>query len=131
MFGSNVKPDAMAIMLQKLNIWLEGTFTLPVQSVVAMFTPYDKSYDFEKDYVTMKKMFALFPWLESRQIIVIYSNKYGRKFRNFAEVTSNSKEKNLRFVDLHLRVQNYYDVDDHPNARGHEKIAEILAGILH
>jgi lysophospholipase L1-like esterase len=130
MFGSNGKPDVMANMLQKMNIWLEGTFTLPVQSVVAMFTPYDKSYDFGKDYVTMKKVFALFPWLKSKRVIVIYSNRYGRKFRNFAEVTSRSTEKNLRFVDLRLGVKDYYDVDDHPNARGHERIAEILAGIL-
>ncbi len=130
MFGSNGKPDVMAGMLQKMNVWLEGTFTLPVQSVVALFTPYDKSYDFERDYVAMKKVFTLFPWLKSKQVIVIYSNKYGRKFKNFAEVTSRSTEKNLRFVDLHLGVKDYYDVDDHLNVRGHERIAEILAGIL-
>jgi hypothetical protein len=130
MYSPKGRPDALAGILRKMNVWLEGTFTLPVQSVIAWYTPYDKSYDFEPHYEAMTKVFELFPWLKSKQVIVIYSNRYGRKYRNFAEVTGKSKERFLRFVDLHLGTEDYYAVDDHLNARGHEKIAQILAGIL-
>ncbi|NTU53341.1 MAG: SGNH/GDSL hydrolase family protein [Chlorobiaceae bacterium] len=130
MFGST-KRDVFADFFSKLNLWLEGTFTLPVHSAVALFTPYDKSYDFGPHYLAMKKVFSLFPWIENKRVIVIYSNRYGRKYRNYAEVTRGETNPNLRFVDLQFGVEYYFDVDDHPNVRGHAKIAEILGGIIH
>lgn len=63
-----------------------------------------------------------FPRLDQKQVLVFYSNSYGKKFSDWSE-----EQGNIRLLDLDLRRHHYHRIDDHLNRDGHRHVAEQLA----
>ena len=63
--------------------------------------------------------------LKTKNIIIFYSNGYGRKFADW-----NRSQGNINFVDLNIQPSHYYMLDDHLNSTGHQYIANSLITLL-
>ena len=84
-----------------------------------------------KHFAAMNQVFERFSTLlRGKKVIVFYSNPHGQKFDNFSEVTRSANDKNIRFVDLDLRPEDYYSMDDHPTKYGHQRIADKLFDLI-
>ena len=64
--------------------------------------------------------------LENKEIFIFYVNDSNRKFSNFPE----GKLNNLTYFNIDLDKEDFYLIDDHPNPKGHKKIAEKIISII-
>lgn len=69
------------------------------------------------------------PELASRRVIVFYANGHGRAFSGFPR-GRDATLPNVEFVDLEMSPGDFYRLDDHPTAAGHEKMATRLAALF-
>lgn len=67
--------------------------------------------------------------LENKRVIVMYSNPYGQKYRNFPSGTD-ARMANVHFVDLDLSPDLYHKLDNHMGPAGHQAAAERLLAYL-
>ena len=63
--------------------------------------------------------------LEGKRIIVIYSNSYGQKYRDFPS-GPDARMPNVYFLDLNLARSDHHKLDNHMTPEGHRKAAERL-----
>lgn len=75
---------------------------------------------------TLKKYDHL---LRGKRVIVTYSNEWGRRFRDFPS-GPDAELPNVTWLDAGLARGDYFQVDDHPNIRGHQKMGNALARAL-
>ena len=111
------------------NLSLSGLVRAPVRYFRAMGRGHElPTYSVEK---TEQHRFHLldvlskFPRLDRKQVLVFYSNSYGKKFPDWSD-----KQGTIRLVDLDLRRNHYHRIDDHLNRDGHRHVADQLAIIL-
>lgn len=86
--------------------------------------------DFSKHYWLINKVFTRFPWLKGRRVIVFYTNAFGLKFHNYAEVVKRPNVLGAEFVDFDLASNLYYSFDSHLTKAGHREIAQKLLPVV-
>lgn len=121
----SVKPGAGGT----LELWTKDAFKLPLKLLLAPLRK-ASSKDFVPHYAAMQAVFLKFAWLEDKRVFVFYSNSWGLKFSNFAEVVGAGPAGGPRFLDLPLEPQDYYLLDDHLTEQGHQKVARLLEAAL-
>lgn len=62
-----------------------------------------------------------YPQLLEKEVLIFYSNSYGKKFPDWERQIGS-----YRFLDLNFGKEHYYAIDDHLNERGHAFIASKL-----
>ncbi len=85
--------------------------------------------DFSPHYRPLMDRIREHDALRSKQVIVFYSNAHGRGFRSFP-AGPDRELPNVVFVDPGLERSDYYRIDDHLTAKGHEKLARRLLKAL-
>jgi len=67
--------------------------------------------------------------LRTKKVIIINSNEWGKVFKNYK--TGYDKDYNhIYFLDINLKRDDHYFIDDHPNLAGHKKIADQIYKFL-
>ena len=89
----------------------------------------EEPLNFGGHYPALIEVLRAVPELASKRVIIFYSNGHGRAFSDFPKGPDASLP-NVTFVDLGLEPSDYYRLDDHPTAAGHEKIAARLAELI-
>lgn len=90
----------------------------------------EQDIDFTPHYDALKKVLKKYRnYLGNKQIIILYSNSHGERFRNFPRGLD-GEIKNLFFVDSRITKNDYFLIDDHLTAEGHKKIGFMLADSL-
>jgi hypothetical protein len=69
-------------------------------------------------------------YLSGKKIVIFYSNDYGHAFDEDWAKTVTRGSYTVSFVDLGLRREHYFRVDDHLNSDGHSFVAQKLLGII-
>jgi len=82
---------------------------------------------FEPLHNVLKKFSGM---LKDKRIIIFYSNSHGLKFNDFERFNDNLDFKNISLIDLNIKRDFYYVVDDHLTSDGHKFIARKLIGII-
>jgi hypothetical protein len=88
--------------------------------------------DFLPHCQAMNGVFAKFPWLNNKRIIIFYANGAYENFKNFEQVGRQCSAIAATFVELNLG-QNpslHYVVDMHLNRLGHREVARKLAPLV-
>jgi hypothetical protein len=70
-----------------------------------------------------------FPQFKSKQIIVFYVNQNGFTFHDFPSGID-TRLPNVRFVSIPFSQEDFFDLDDHLNAKGHQKISDSLSRLV-
>jgi hypothetical protein len=104
------------------------TFTAPITGLRQAVFP-RKPYDFNDHYGPFIALLRKYPSLSNKRVLVVYSNAHGDKFRNYP-VGRDQQLPYVEFIDLDLRREDYYQLDDHPVSEGHRKIGRQLFDVL-
>ena len=64
--------------------------------------------------------------LKKKEVYIFYVNDFNRKFTNFP----NKKVDNITYFSIELEKNDFYKIDDHPNANGHNKIANQIIELI-
>lgn len=112
---------------QKLRRWMRMVPWVPIAIVRDAFvTGFSMDVDFSLHYLALDPILSSFPWLNSKRVIVFYTNgPYGR-YKNFVELGARSRLASSIFVDLSLGPESHLPLDGHLNERGHRRTAEML-----
>lgn len=124
MVNSHLKRDP----LKRSKDWLGKSLTLAVDKV-AKKAHAESEIDFEPHFQALKNIFDQFNWIKQKKVIVIYSNGFGVKFKDFNKY-SISTYPNVKFIDMNLSRDNYFKLDDHLNVSGHKAIANRLSDLI-
>lgn len=84
-----------------------------------------KFIDFTEHQKYLEKIIKTFD-LENKQIYIFYVNDFNRKFTNFP----NKKVDDITYFSIELDKNDFYKIDDHPNANGHNKIANQIIELI-
>lgn len=116
--------------LSTLGAWVREANSAPFRIVQPLFVrkEFDKSFGIHLEAI--RPVFAAFPWLQNKRVIVFYSNGHGGRFRDVEATTRTLNTERLRFVDLDIPPELFRPVDGHPTPAGHRFIAERLAPLL-
>jgi hypothetical protein len=84
-------------------------------------------FDFRTHYGPLNKILAEFPWIGSKRLIIFYSNLGGIKFDHFSDaIRQPASISGATFIDLDTNPEFFFVIDDHPNRRGQQEIADKL-----
>jgi lysophospholipase L1-like esterase len=89
----------------------------------------EQAPSFAEHYAAFLPVVARHRALETKRVIVFYSNAHGTRFRHYP-VGRDQQLPYVEFIDVVLDSRDYYSVDGHPNAAGHQAIARQLYGAL-
>jgi hypothetical protein len=118
--GRSIQPGAAST----LKLWAMDALKLPLKLLLAPLRKPHK--DFAPHYAALQAVFQRFSWLKDKHVLVFYSNPWGLKFSNYAEVVAASPAGAPRFLDLQWGPEDYFLVDDHWTESGHRKVASLL-----
>lgn len=123
--GRSIKPSGAST----LRLWARDALKLPLKLLLSPVrkAPYK---DFAPHHAAIQAVFREFSWLEGKKVLVFYTNPWGARFSNYAEIVGPPRAAAPRFLDLPLTPQDYYLVDDHLTERGHQKVAALLEAEL-
>jgi len=110
--------------LEKIRKMIRYSLQIPLQELTQK-TTYFQWKDHERELMDVIKDF---PLIHQKKIYVVitpealwrrnyYKDYNPKKYQNY---------KNLEFIYIQKEKHHYFLIDDHPNAMGHEKIAEVL-----
>lgn len=68
--------------------------------------------------------------LQTKRIILFYSNAHGGKFLDFP-TGKDRQVPNLEFAELSLDPEGYFRIDGHPTAASHKKAGQQLFKVIH
>ena len=84
-----------------------------------------KPIDFIEHQYYLEKIINNFD-LKNKEVYIFYVNDFNRKFTNFP----NKKVNNITYFSIELEKNDFYKIDDHPNANGHNKIANQIIELI-
>ena len=108
---------------------LEGIGRSLGEPLIAIKRSVQANPDFAPHYEQIIQVFADFPVLSKKRVIVFYSNTYGRRFANFPN-GSDRHSPNLFFADLSLTSTDYFLVDGHLTKSGHSTVGKQLRAVI-
>lgn len=120
------QPSALAT----LGAWVKEANSAPFRAVQPLFVDKESGKSFDAHLAALRPVFAAFPWLRDKRVIVFYSNGHGGRFRDFAQLTQTMNDERLHFVDLDIPPELFRPLDGHPTPAGHRLIAERLVPLL-
>jgi hypothetical protein len=124
---SQARQDSLGIV----GSWIIGALKSPARAAKRLFFDVRAEFnDFTPHYAALIKVLDRFSWAKERRVLIFYTNEFGVKFSNFADVANLHVRGSIEFVDLNLGVELFFVLDDHLNKAGHRKIAEELFTIL-
>ncbi len=109
------------------NEWnLASFFGFPIHFLKSFYKkPHTYSTDAAEHKKYIKEILSRYDLLNDKNIIIFYSNAHGKKFINWNEVYGN-----IKFVDLNLDQNHYFQIDDHLNKEGHKYISFQIHELL-
>jgi len=116
-------------VMAKMPSVLEGIGRSLGEPVLAIKRSVADAPDFVPHYEQIIHVLADFPSLSRKQVLVFYSNSYGRKFANFQN-GRDSHFPNLYFAELNVTSMDYFLVDGHLTKEGHSKIGKQLKSLV-
>ena len=111
--------------LKKLRKAFRYSLTIPIDVITNKNQIMDFTHHEGKIYEIVKR----YPFLQNKKIILIYSNGYNIKFKNFPSKKYKALS-NFQFVDLNLGEEHFYQIDGHLTKYGHEVVAKKLSKVL-
>lgn len=92
---------------------------------------FEEALNFEKHssalFATLNKHKEL---LAGKKVIIFYSNSRAKPFDGFARDKIEFDEFEVSLIDLELKNQHYFKLDDHLNPNGHSYVAKRLSNII-
>ena len=144
-FDSNITPDSSRRSHTYVLTWLVRTVEIPIQWIRAWLSPQRKAeifqslfaitdmppgyFDFSRHYGPLMRVLQKFPWINSKRVIIFYSNFSGIKFANYPRPERSSIGSPI-FIDLDIDPNHYFAIDGHPTRRAHEEIARKLISVI-
>lgn len=104
-------------------------FWYPVSQLSRAIRGGPEAEDFRPHYAALMNVLRNAPELRDKRILLFYVSDYGAQFRNFP-TGQDPEMANLTFVNVHVDEQDFYRLDPHLNALGHQAIARQLAEAL-
>lgn len=92
---------------------------------------FEKGLDFENHFsVLLNTLNRHRGLLSGKKVIIFYSNSDGKPFDGFSRDVIGFDEFEVSLIDLDLKDQHYFKLDDHLNPDGHSYIAKRLNDII-
>ena len=82
-------------------------------------------YDFKENQKYLEKVIKEHISLQEKNLIVIWPIQSWQKVINFSE-----KNSNIKYKIIELEKSDFFIIDDHPNKKGHSKIANVLYDLI-
>lgn len=120
------------IFTNKLSIYekfrkiIRYSIVIPLE---VLFLKKNNKIDWKVHEELFENILQNYSFLKDKNIIVIYTNSFGKKFFNFPNALS-KKIYNLTYINIDYEENDFYILDGHLNKKGHEKIASKLAAYL-
>jgi len=89
----------------------------------------EKKLDWKKEEESFLKILNNYDFLKTKKIIIIYSNGHEIYYENF-RLNNNTDIKNIHFIDIDYKKNDFFLIDGHLNRQGHIKVAERLFNFL-
>jgi len=89
----------------------------------------EKKLDWKKEEKSFLKILNNYDFLKTKKIIIIYSNGHEIYYENF-RLNDNTDIKNIHFIDIDYKKNDFFLIDGHLNTQGHIKVAERLFNFL-
>jgi len=115
---------------QVIRKWVMYTiFELPfniIQNILKKENNYRNKNDFESHIEPLIEILKKFPSIRKKNVIIFYINGEGVRFENYKE----KKLENIKFINIETTKEDFFNIDDHLNTKGHMKIAEKINTFL-
>ena len=123
---------------KKKDIWANTKFVLSrfkssfrvfyIDLFRAMFIKKERDQDFKIHYETLLAVLSKFDFIKNKEILIFYLGD-NVEFKNYT-VGYDKRLKNVFFLKLTLKNNDFFDLDGHLNIEGHKNVAKQLVGYL-
>jgi len=90
---------------------------------------YEKKLDWKKEEDSFLKILNNYNFLKDKKIIIFYSNGHEIYYDNF-KLNNDAEIKNINFIDINYKKNDFFLIDGHLNKIGHMKVADKLYNFL-